>query len=334
MGQTLVIHPGPLGDVLLAIPALRALRKRHGAGLILAAQTGVGELLHVLGAVDVRVRFDLLGLDRLFVDPLPDEARPELRGDAARPPAGVEERPGLAGTLRALGGMGGHVGAPHLICWFGSKDPTFARRLVEWVPGAIVAPPWRPDVPVWQHLLATIDEEPVAADREPLAVHPRLMADGRRALDAAGWDGEVPLVIVHPGSSGRGKRWPVEGYAEVLNAVRAAHRVAIVLHEGPSDREPVRALLPRLVGPVGVLDNPTLPTLAAALGHAHVFVGNDSGVSHLAAAVGAPSLVLFTSGMQAWAPWSRRAATTLVSTTDLYPADIDAVTAALMPLVP
>jgi ADP-heptose:LPS heptosyltransferase len=53
MGQTLVIHPGPLGDVLLAIPALRALRKRHGAGLILAAQTRIGDLLHVLGVVAV-----------------------------------------------------------------------------------------------------------------------------------------------------------------------------------------------------------------------------------------------------------------------------------------
>jgi ADP-heptose:LPS heptosyltransferase len=303
VGQTFVIHPGPLGDVLLSIPALRALRRRHGAGLMLAAQTNVGELLHVLGAVDVRVRFELLGLDRLLVD----------------------------ASIEAPAEMLSH--ADQLVCWFGSRDPTFARRLVELVPGAIVAPPWRPDVPVWEHLLATIGEDPAAADREPVGVPARIVPEGRHALIAAGWDGEAPLLVVHPGASGSVKRWPVDGYAQVLTAVRARCPVAIVLHEGPSDREPVRALRQRLAPPVAVLDNPTLPVLAGALGHARAFVGNDSGVSHLAAAVGTRSLVLTSSGMQAWAPWSRRASVTLVSTNTVYPADLETVTAGLSKLL-
>jgi ADP-heptose:LPS heptosyltransferase len=294
-----VVHPGPLGDVLLAVPALRALRRRHGAGLILAAQTNVGELLHVLGAVDVRVRFELVGLDRLFVD----------------------------GPLDVPAAMLAHAG--RVVCWFGSKDPTFARRLGELVPGAVVAAPWRPDVPVWEHLLATIGEAPATADRQPLGVPARLVGEGERALATAGWDGRWPLLIVHAGASGAGKRWPAEGWAQVLNAIRREARVAVMLHEGPADHEAVRALLPRLDPPVAVLDNPSLPTLAAALGHARAFVGNDSGVSHLAAAVGVSSLILVTSGMQAWEPWSPLATSTVVSTRELLATDVAAVGIAL-----
>jgi ADP-heptose:LPS heptosyltransferase len=46
-----------------------------------------------------------------------------------------------------------------------------------------------------------------------------------------------------------------------------------------------------------------LPALAGALAHATIYVGNDSGVSHLAAALGVPSLVLFDPRHLAWRPW-------------------------------
>jgi ADP-heptose:LPS heptosyltransferase len=303
MAHTLVIHPGPLGDVLLAVPALRALRRRHGPEIVLAAQSPVGELLHILGVVDVRIRFDLLGLDRLF---------------AAGP---LDER---AGMLRDAG---------RLVCWFGSRDPTFAGRLAEIAPGAIVAPPWVADGAVWRHLLATIGEDAESADRDPVGLPARLAGDGRRALQAAGWDGRLPLVIVHPGSSGAAKRWGTAGYARVIADLQARTPVTIVVHEGPTDHDAVRALLSALPAPVGVLDNPPLPVLAAALAHARAFLGNDSGVSHLAAAVGAPALVLFTSGMRGWEPWSRRARTLVVSTSSVFGEDVDAVSGALARLV-
>lgn len=298
MPQTLVIHPGPLGDVVLATPALRALRRRHpGDEIVLAAQSPIGELMHMLGLVDVRLRFDLLGLDTLFVDG-PLDARARALADAAR-----------------------------LVCWFGSKDPTFAKRLTDLVPAAIVAPPWVPDGVVWEHLVDTIGETVAAEDRQPVRVPARLAVEGRAALEAAGWDGATPLLVVHPGASGAGKRWPVDGFAAVLGRLRA--RVAVVVHEGPADGDPVRALLPRLGKRAGLLANPTLPVLAAALSHARAFLGNDSGVSHLAAAVGARSVVLFTSGMRAWEPWSPRARALVVSTGGLYDGDVDAAADAL-----
>ncbi|RPH76792.1 MAG: glycosyltransferase family 9 protein, partial [Candidatus Rokuibacteriota bacterium] len=54
---TLAVHPGALGDVLLAVPALRALRATAGGRLVLAAQPRIGALLQALDVVDHAVAF-------------------------------------------------------------------------------------------------------------------------------------------------------------------------------------------------------------------------------------------------------------------------------------
>ena len=296
--EALVIHPGPLGDVLLATPALRALRRRHaGERLVLAAQPAIGELMHRLGVVDAHLRFDALGLDTLFVEG-PSDVRTQVLANASR-----------------------------VVCWFGANDAAFAERVRTRAPGAIVAPPWIREGLVWEHLLATIGASVACEDREPVRPPSRLAAEGRVALAGAGWNESTPLVILHPGGGGASKRWPVEGFAEVLGRLETA--VTVMVHEGPSDAGPVRALVARLDPRVRVLENPTLPVLAAALAHARAFLGNDSGVSHLSAAVGARSVVLITSGLRAWAPWSPRAQAIVVSTARADRGDVDAVVAAI-----
>ena len=83
MGATLAIHPGALGDVLLAIPALRTLRvERPGQALVLAAQPRLGRLLTTLGEVDRALDFESLGLGALFTAE-PGCGRPPLA--AGRP---------------------------------------------------------------------------------------------------------------------------------------------------------------------------------------------------------------------------------------------------------
>src|SRR5262249_690530 len=137
----LAIHPGALGDVLLAVPALRALRAGR-ATVTLAAQRPIGTLLEALGVIDRVADFDTVGIDALFGDaPLSSEAP-------------------LARHL---------AGASRVICWFGARDDGFRHRFLAIVPDVVVAPPHTTATLVWRHLLETVGGE---ADCAPIALAP------------------------------------------------------------------------------------------------------------------------------------------------------------------
>ncbi|MGH7404224.1 MAG: glycosyltransferase family 9 protein, partial [Candidatus Rokuibacteriota bacterium] len=90
-----------------------------------------------------------------------------------------------------------------------------------------------------------------------------------------------------------------------------------LVHQGPADAAAAARLLALLERPAATLVEPELPLLAAVLGMARAYLGGDSGVSHLAAAVGAPSVVLFPpSTRPRWAPWSPTAAAIEITGTE------------------
>jgi len=280
VASILVIHPGALGDVLLAIPALRMLRARHAERLVLAAQSHLGRLLVELGEVDDARAFESLGLEALFVED------------------------GEAVSVSAVSG------AARVVSWFGSRDATFARRLRALDPNAVIAGTAANGTRcVWEHLLETVGAS-IEAARGPATVSSALGAEGRAALREAGWDGRRRVLLVHPGAGGLDKRWPSEGFAGVVAELVRRHDLAVVLHEGPADIDAVAALAERV--DALVLRQPTLPRLAGALGHVAVWLGNDSGVSHLAASVGRPTVALFGAERLAWRPWSTTARVVVV----------------------
>ena len=299
--------------MLLAIPALRAARRRWPQDtLILAAQPRIGRLLVALGVVDRAVDFEALGLDALF----------EIE------PAGAE----LGWPARCADDL---RRATRVIAWIGSREPRFVRRLTSLVPGAVVAPSVGAGRPVWEHLLDTVGA--TGWDRalcEPVVVQPAVVDEARGALVDQGWDGRVPLLVIHPGAGGRGKRFAPAGFSAVIEGVAAAlPQLAIVVHQGPADADAVASLSGRLAGRVVVLQEPELPLLAGVLSHATAYLGNDSGVSHLAAAVGARSVVLFGADRMVWRPWASHAAPLVVAMPILDEPDVARVEGALTRLL-
>jgi ADP-heptose:LPS heptosyltransferase len=298
MGRTLVLHPGALGDLLLAVPALRGLRAvRPGAALALAAQPRIARLLAALGVVDEALDVEALALHTLFAGALEEGGPPEIRT------------------------------ADHVVSWFGSGDETFVRSLRAVKPGALVASPASGGGLVWQHLRRTVGL-PASGDTEPVHLPRDLREAGGRVLAEAGWEGTHPLVILHPGAGGVAKRWPAEGFAAVCLAL-LDRGLSVAVHEGPADAEAAASLRARLPVPVLRLTGPALPALAGALARAAIYLGNDSGVSHLAAAVGAPCVVPFAQALLDWRPWANGVRVVPVAPGIVRCADVAAVDAAV-----
>jgi N-acetylglucosaminyldiphosphoundecaprenol N-acetyl-beta-D-mannosaminyltransferase len=115
-----------------------------------------------------------------------------------------------------------------------------------------------------------------------------------------------PRIVIHPGSGGYSlaRRWEAAGFARVADQLAADHDAEIILVGSPSDGGD--AIRTQMQAPVHDLTGQTsLPQLAAVLATADGFIGADSGVMHLAAAVGTPTVAIFgPSNADAWAPWS------------------------------
>jgi heptosyltransferase-2 len=121
--------------------------------------------------------------------------------------------------------------------------------------------------------------------------------------EAAPWlEGDAPVVI-HPGSGGTEKNWPLACWEALARHLLAQGR-ALVIVGGESDATALGALRRSLAGkPVRFAENLPLPVLAALLAGCRLFAGHDSGVSHIAAAAGAPCVLLFgPTDPSIWAP--------------------------------
>ncbi|MGZ4985286.1 MAG: glycosyltransferase family 9 protein [Chthoniobacterales bacterium] len=114
------------------------------------------------------------------------------------------------------------------------------------------------------------------------------------------------LIAIHPGSGSTTKNWPLEKWIELGKKIGDAHLVVIT---GEADEEAAKHLRAAWRNSsVSYLANQPLTTVAALLVRSHHFIGHDSGISHIAAAVGTPCTLLFgPSDPEVWAPQNPKA---------------------------
>jgi ADP-heptose:LPS heptosyltransferase len=259
-----VVFPGALGDLLLALPALRLVRARHaGAHLTLVVNGSLVSLASLVDVADAVASLD----DR----------------DGARLFGGDELPTWLAGQ-------------PTLYSWIGSGDAALRARLsgatrsahfhrVEQGPG---------ERHVAAEYIRALGLVPALPEPAPARIRPPAsgLAAGLLARLAP------PVLAVHPGAGSRAKRWDTAGFVQVANWWRSAGGTAVIV-AGPAEAGEAPML-----GPPEARDWP-LPDVAALLSGAALYLGNDSGISHLAAAVGAPGVVLFgPTDARRWRPLS------------------------------
>ncbi len=160
-------------------------------------------------------------------------------------------------------------------------------------------------------VVRTLGADPLP--RRPWTLAPNASGSATTALAAAGLDpgavGTGPCLVVAPGARyGPAKRWAPERFAATAaawaEAQPAPSRAHVLLVGGGEDREEVAAVrAAAATGPahvVALAGGTDLPALAGLLAGADAVLANDSGVAHLAAALGRPTVVIFGSTDPRW----------------------------------
>ncbi len=272
--KILVIRGGALGDFLLTLPALAGIRKAWPqARLELVANPRFGEMVVGAGRVD------------------------EVR---------AIDRPGLAGFF-AKGG----VLEPDWCDYFASFDLTISYLFD---PDQIFEVNWRrvggegqyfaidpsgPVMPAWKHLAQPLASLGVKPGMSHLMRGERLARQGVEEYRAA-----RPRVVVHPGSGGSRKCWALEGWLQELAFWRERQPFEVVWLAGEVEGDLLRRLPePWRQTPHGCLENRPLTEVFHLLRSSDLYLGHDSGISHLAGWSGVPCGLLFgPTDPKVWAP--------------------------------
>ncbi len=274
-GSILVIRGGAIGDFILTLPALAALRKRFPrARLEVLGYPHIASLAKLAGTVN------------------------EVRSIEARAMAGFFARRGALDP--ALGEY--FAGFNIIISYLFDPDEIFRENIVRCSKAQFHAGPHRPD-----------EMEPVHATDVFLRPLERLAIFGTDPvpwlnLEAAARSPGGATLAVHPGSGSEKKNWPEERWAELLLRLGTESDWRILLVGGEAEGERLQrlaALLP--VARISAALHQPLPELAARLRAGDAFIGHDSGITHLAAAAGLRGLALWGgSNPVIWRPRSER----------------------------
>lgn len=313
----MVIRGGAIGDFLLTVPAIALLRENFpDARLEILGYPHIAEIAVAAGLADAVRPLESGTLARFFGDP---RRTPALDTDWSAYFAGFNlvvshlfDPDGFfAANLR-------RAGVKRLVESVAKVDPEGAHAARQLARGL--------------ESLALYLEDPAV----------RLCFDrGQRAaeiteLDEDFYAGKVPdensTLVLHPGSGSPRKNWPVERWVEVMSALlEADDNRRVLMVGGEADGQAMDFLMRALpAGRVGGLHDMPLPMIGATAARAELFLGHDSGISHLAAATGCPCLLLFgPTDPDVWAPPHPNARILRAPGGDLEALDVETVLAAL-----
>jgi lipopolysaccharide heptosyltransferase III len=138
--------------------------------------------------------------------------------------------------------------------------------------------------------------------RTNLGIAPEATESINRLLAEASLD-DRKIALIHPAAAFATKQWATENFARVVEYL-AARGFATVAITAPPEKEVLDKLA--ATAPVSLASFAlSLPEVTALAARSQLFVGNDSGIAHIAAAVGTPSVVVFgSSNIAHWRPWN------------------------------
>lgn len=269
MSRILVIRGGAIGDFILTLPAIKLLRDSFPAAhLEILGYQHIAALAEMSGYADATRSIEYAGLSTFFSRD--GVLAPDLISYFSSFQQVVsylfDPDEIFATNLRRAGVRDFIAGSPRI-----TGEEQAARQLAR---------------PLERLALYLDNPAPVILPNEP------------RKVDRA-------LVAIHPGSGSEAKNWPLERFVELARALlEPDEKRWLLLVGGEADEERVTQLAAVLPNDrMKAIKNLPLTKLASVLQNCALFIGHDSGISHLAAAVGTPCLLLFgPTDPAVWAP--------------------------------
>lgn len=288
MEKILLFRLGGLGDLLVTLPAIHLLRKCFPSSHIsLVCHEEYGSLLQRTGVVDECISQGARQVAPLLSGSLGSGGTGDLRiKDFERVGGWFQNKdsvPGLESGL-SLGGtnLGFFVYDKH------SQETIsrfFFRKTLGWID---------------RKCSEGLRFEECA--RLPLNSHQK--NGGQRLLDEKPLDPGEKIILIHPGSGSREKCWPLPNFLEVVRRLDQKNLRGVLITGPAEEWLAPRTELSDFPENWFWVHSPSLLRMAGLLSTSHFYLGNDSGITHLAAACGTTGLALFRSELKSvWSPY-------------------------------
>jgi len=310
MKRYLILRPGAIGDAIVTLPTVQRLRAQEAETEVhLVVGAAAATLLAGRCAAKAVESYELPRWSGLFTPEMPAELRSFLQGWEA-----------------ILLYLPGHAAVAQRVA------AACDARVIAWPP----LPPAGTRVAMAWHLQGALAELGLA----PRADLPRVTLLAEDVAFAERYWQEhslpcragTPVIALHPGSGSARKNWPAARYAALATHLHQRYGAHILAVAGPADEAVVQDMRHTWRNaPLTLAQNLTLPEVAALLARCHCFIGNDSGIAHLAAALGVPTVALFGPTDPAlWAPAGPAVRIVSAPLAEITVAEVQAATAALL----
>lgn len=271
MKQALLIHGGAVGDFVMSLRVVAALRKAGARHVAILGRPHIAAIAGPPEGGDAIMDLEVGGFHALFSADLPLPQRVVAQ---------------LAPFDLAVDMLGGSAG-------------TTRKRLIEAGIKRVVNIDPRLRLDQRRHVseqwLADLSAVGLEAAVGPpkINLEETIVRQAKENLAGATGNSDQPLAILHPGSGSADKCWPLPGFVELAGALQDVGWRALFLL-GPVELERLNAEeMAHLRAVAPILSGKSLPATAALIAATQLFVGNDSGMSHLAAALGIRTIAVF-----------------------------------------
>nr|HID59715.1 hypothetical protein [Desulfobacterales bacterium] len=262
--KTLIIHQGALGDLILSLPAILKLKIEKKTDLALLCPHHLGRLIQTLGIVVECFSIERACFSLLFSDEIDSS---------------------LCDFLRRYERI--------IVFSFSDMVPKNITRIgLKEVYRIPPRPPIRKRIHVSRYIIDQFKATRLLKNSLDLDSNFRLSIPGLSHIEP--FNGEKKRIVIHPGSGSRRKWWALRNFLELSLLIRKIHSYEPIFILGPAEIGLRKDIEDHAnVGPSSLYCNPESRLLISILKEASIFLGNDSGVTHLAASLGIPTLAIF-----------------------------------------